>query len=523
MTQRTQQDRLYTAGQVPDPANMRPGQVVINVIDGLAWTTDGLGNLKPLFGGATEPPPDPDPDPDPPTTFGVRGIASVSAQGEYYLQPSDNLITLVFLVPATVVIPDNVTFPSGFRAQVRQSFATTPTDYVYIEAAPAIILNAPQDNEGDGPINGTRDEFSTIELQLVAGGTWTIVAGFEGDHYAQRPSVPAIYVANPGVNTTSGKATGFSNTTVPDGQELTFRAYMKLAPTADPPPPDPGTDPPGAQNFYLGHQFAGKADNNRTQAEAFLNDRGWQEPGISYWHPFYQPDPKPAEGSDTMPTEAKVKAEAAKQVKPYHTIDIEENWSMWTWGAAKDGSNAELREFSGYLRTILDWWKEARPSSNHLVGWYRMMPYSHYNSAASMSQRWVDVTNILAEPGGCAEAMDFHAPRAYTFNRDQNKWADYAVNQCRECKRIAPNAPVLVYLWPHYHQSLDPALIQIEPGFWRFQLDTLLAAPECDGLVIWGGWGEWDPKWPSGGPTWSQLQNEEAWQETVAFGDSLGS
>ncbi len=69
---------------------------------------------------------------------------------------------------------------------------------------------------------------------------------------------------------------------------------------------------------------------------------------------------------------------------------------------------------------------------------------------------------------------------------------------------MAKNKPVIVFLWPEYHDSnMILKGNYIEKEFWRLQLDTVFKY--ADGLIIWGGWKqEWD-------------SNAIWWKETIQF------
>ena len=135
--------------------------------------------------------------------------------------------------------------------------------------------------------------------------------------------------------------------------------------------------------------------------------------------------------------------------------------------------------------TVLDWFRKAA-SETQIVGYYSMVPIRDYwraleGPASDDYQDWQKENDRLAP---LAEAVDIVFPSIYTFYEDRNGWLAYAKAQIDESRRLAPDKPVYVFLWPEYHPSNDWRKGDpIEPDYWRVQLD--FAREHADGAVIW--------------------------------------
>jgi hypothetical protein len=135
--------------------------------------------------------------------------------------------------------------------------------------------------------------------------------------------------------------------------------------------------------------------------------------------------------------------------------------------------------------TVTDWVKQASPAEQKF-GFYGMVPIRDYHRALDGPDH-PDYREWQAENdriSAFADAVDILFPSLYTFYNEPEDWLVYAKAQIDESRRLAPDKPVIGFIWPVYHQSNkwlggDP----IEPEFWRLQLDFL--HEHADGLIIW--------------------------------------
>lgn len=172
------------------------------------------------------------------------------------------------------------------------------------------------------------------------------------------------------------------------------------------------------------------------------------------------------------------------------------------WGLK--GSKELIRNsVDGYVKVIKD---IRRSGVKKLMGYYGRPPIRDYWRAVSNENSlgyldWQKENDNIKE---IADQVDVLFPSLYTFYNNRNAWKKYAIAQISEARRLGPNKPVIVFLWPQYHNSnvfLRGKYLPRE--YWRLQLDT--ARQYADGLVIWGGWKQnWDPTAP-----W--------WLETIKF------
>ena len=128
------------------------------------------------------------------------------------------------------------------------------------------------------------------------------------------------------------------------------------------------------------------------------------------------------------------------------------------------------------------------------LGYYSLVPENDYwraisgpNSAQHL--QWQQENNQLQ---AIADQVDYLFPSLYTFYADQTGWVAYAEANIAEARRLAKGKPVYAFLWFDYHNS-NATLggTPIPPDFWRLELDTVRRL--ADGVVIWGGGGNWDP------------------------------
>jgi Hyaluronidase. len=141
-----------------------------------------------------------------------------------------------------------------------------------------------------------------------------------------------------------------------------------------------------------------------------------------------------------------------------------------------------------------------------LIGYYGAPPVRDYWRAIKKptSKEYISWQKDNDALQSLADTVDALYPSIYTFYDDQYGWVEYAKAQIKEARRLANGKPVIVFLWPKYHDSNKLLKNKYIPAsFWRVQLETALAF--ADGAIIWGGWQEtWDP-------------NAEWWKETQDF------
>ena len=135
--------------------------------------------------------------------------------------------------------------------------------------------------------------------------------------------------------------------------------------------------------------------------------------------------------------------------------------------------------------TVTDWFKQLTPPDQQF-GFYGMVPIRDYFRAIKGEshpeyQEWQAENDRLVS---FAAAVDILFPSIYTFYNDPDGWVTYAKAQIDESRRIAPDKPVLAFIWPVYHPSNklhggEP----LQPDFWRLQLEFL--HEHADGIVIW--------------------------------------
>ncbi len=144
------------------------------------------------------------------------------------------------------------------------------------------------------------------------------------------------------------------------------------------------------------------------------------------------------------------------------------------------------------------------------IGIYSMFPERNYWASQKdpshvRYKSWASKNNRLSR---LADEVDIIMPSLYTYYNDPEKWVAYAVEHVKESRRLFPDKPVYVFLWPQFHSSswLYGGKY-IDPEFWRLQLDT--AYKYADGVIIWGGWSDTMKRredWVDGKGWWLETQ-----------------
>lgn len=194
------------------------------------------------------------------------------------------------------------------------------------------------------------------------------------------------------------------------------------------------------------------------------------------------------EGAEAPSAEKLRSIVAGLPSSPYVVVDIE-HWPLR--GAGVERTIARLAEVVDGLRA---------PEGQFGLGLYSTLPIRDYWRAIGAQglakiDEWKAENDRLAP---LATHVDVLFPCAYTFYPDVEGWKRYARAQVAEARRLAPGKPVMLFLWPEFHDSTPRRGQFLPPSFWAEQLE--LACREADGAVVWGGWNylehrprKWDP------------------------------
>ncbi|MBI1367373.1 MAG: hypothetical protein GC162_01830 [Planctomycetes bacterium] len=139
---------------------------------------------------------------------------------------------------------------------------------------------------------------------------------------------------------------------------------------------------------------------------------------------------------------------------------------------------------------------EAAPTVT--LGFYGVLPLRSYWGAVAPTeskqyQDWVAQCDAVRR---LVDHVDVLFPSLYTFYDKPDAWETYARNTITVARRY--NKPVVVFLWPQYHESSDLKNTYLDAAFWSRQLKVCHEA--ADGIVLWdrpgpGAWDENAPWW----------------------------
>lgn len=105
---------------------------------------------------------------------------------------------------------------------------------------------------------------------------------------------------------------------------------------------------------------------------------------------------------------------------------------------------------------------------------------------------------------GLAGMVDAIFPIGYTYTDNHAEWTFAVAKQVSEARRIRPNVPVYVFLWPQYADyAPTPTELRsqwLPAEYWREQLERVYE--HADGVVIWGGWNGGRRPWDNQAPWW---------------------
>jgi hypothetical protein len=171
-------------------------------------------------------------------------------------------------------------------------------------------------------------------------------------------------------------------------------------------------------------------------------------------------------------------------------LDIE-RWKL-------KGSNYLVYNSVVKYRKVID--NTRKQGSRALIGYYGLPPIRDYWRAITNENSleylaWKKENDNIQQ---LASDVDIFFPSLYTFYSNQKGWKKYAIAQISEARRLGNEKPIIVFLWPQYHESnkiLGGKYLSAE--FWRLQLDT--AKKYADGVIIWGGWKQ---NWDANAPWW---------------------
>lgn len=193
-------------------------------------------------------------------------------------------------------------------------------------------------------------------------------------------------------------------------------------------------------------------------------------------------------------------------------LDIE-HWPV----DIRNATEAEVIESIGKLGEIVDWLHDEVPTLR--VGYYGLMPIRDYWSPVQyleaqehQGEPWYDgnMPQFRANYQAWQRANDFLAPLVqkvdilfpslYTFYEDTTGWVKYATANIQEARRYG-NRPIMPFIWMYYHDSTPLRGMQLAAGYWRLELETIMA--NADGVVVWGGSSQ--SIWDNSAPWWTTL------------------
>jgi Hyaluronidase len=255
-------------------------------------------------------------------------------------------------------------------------------------------------------------------------------------------------------------------------------------PSRAPVTPPPSTAPQAKFVVFDGTLYQGKPSS--------------QQLGMKPITVLYQASMWPSKSGDpqSVPNADVVRALALKasQSGGIAVVDIEQ-WQV-------TGDPATVAQSIDKYQQTLQIFQQAAPSLQ--VGYYSVAPIRDYWSPIDGTQSsnylaWQQQNDTVAPVAQQANAL---FPSAYTFYTDQAGWQTYAIAQIAEARRIAPDKPVYLFLWPQYDNGKGAqGGDYLSDDYWKMELET--ARKYADGVVIWGGWSQ---TWDSNASWWLETQ-----------------
>lgn len=179
--------------------------------------------------------------------------------------------------------------------------------------------------------------------------------------------------------------------------------------------------------------------------------------------------------------------------KKYVTLDIEPpDLDFWRSARSQARYLYQLKAATTYMK---------KKAPKILSGVYGYLPvrdlYVHQHGENSEKFKdWQMLNDLINEVA--LKHSEFLTPSFYTFNDNRELWRESTIVGLKEARRLAGKRKVYAYLWPIYHPNSDTnpkGWEQIEPDFWRMQLETVAA--HADGAVIYlHNVGTFNPNWP---------------------------
>jgi hypothetical protein len=218
----------------------------------------------------------------------------------------------------------------------------------------------------------------------------------------------------------------------------------------------------------------------------YLNKPDLSEYGIKNINIYYGTSLWPG-GTDKseLPKKSIITSMATKASINNNTtiLDIEE------WPLSRVSDKIFYKNLNKYI-TVIKWFKNVAP--NIEIGYYALPPTKAYHRIlkGKKHKEYIEWKNKNNMTKPLANLVDILCPSLYTAKRKKAEWAEVAIENIKEAKRIGNNKPVYVFLWPFYDKN--PATKKrdiykyIGADYWRLQLKTV--KDSADGVIIWGGW-----------------------------------
>jgi len=194
-----------------------------------------------------------------------------------------------------------------------------------------------------------------------------------------------------------------------------------------------------------------------------------------------------------------------------------EAWTLIT-GTGPTGVNATI---VGYYVTLVNAAK-AYFSNVGLYGeicerytQYLNFPVGH----ATYIQRKADWQARQVLMQAMFDAVDTLYPSFYYINPTHNN-ADlrdaWYADSIAVCNTRAPGKPVIAFVWPRIHNSVDPLMPEVSGAYWRSTIDTFFTL--CNGIAIWRFSADDDPEARVPIPDWWTEQKDFNSDHSITVG-----
>lgn len=210
-------------------------------------------------------------------------------------------------------------------------------------------------------------------------------------------------------------------------------------------------------------------DSGKCERPSYLNDSGIRSAIVVYEKNIW----KGAESRLNYPGDDRF-VSAVQHVKAGFVVIDVESWEEGRW------SQEQVQKYLQALSAL----KSARPELK--VGFYGVVPKRNYYGAirpldGDEHKKWVASNDIGRK---IADSVDILFPSLYTFYSDESQWKLFAQRQIQEARRLAPDKPVIAFIWPRYHESNRFLGGQyVGKRFFYNQLDVL--SKLADGVIVW--------------------------------------